>query len=368
MCHRRRSDIARDSTLCSSETKARPGNGPGFFYGLARGREHVFDLRHTYLPKSRPAVLYDESYTPPRTMAYERHFIKDAKKGNKLRTHVRMIVDGSMVLTDELQEGAATDPGAVWKPLRAQACDGDFEALAYADGQEFMRLTKGGWRLAAADGAPLSEGGDILSLRPRNPGPLAVLTAEGSYPSFDWYDYFEYAVSRIGVVWAWDDPEAAMEWSARMTHVQMALWAIANADGQICNGGFSQFFYNSYGELAHEALAGFELLGMAPYADILREAYAVFPGQRIPKDRDERVALLETMARDDEATAARLRAASNGIEHASAIFKGTEDLWVALEAHYCALIHQDIGVRGYNVAFYKPLCECIESHAGGVFR
>lgn len=106
-----------------------------------------------------------------RTMAYEQHFIKDARNKARHRIHVRMFVDGSVVRTDELQEGTATDPGAIWKPLHAQACDNDFEALAYADGQEFVRLTTGGWRLAAPDGKPLSEGGDILSLRPRHPGP-----------------------------------------------------------------------------------------------------------------------------------------------------------------------------------------------------
>lgn len=31
-------------------------------------------------------------------------------------------------------------------------------------------------------------------------------------------------------------------------------------------------------------------------------------------------------------------------------------------------IHPDIGVREYHPAFYQPLCECIESRAGGVFR
>lgn len=157
-----------------------------------------------------------------------------------------------------------------------------------------------------------------------------------------------------------------------MTPVQMALWAIANADGQICNGGFSQFFYNSYGELAHEALGGFEMLGLTKFADILREAYAVFPGRRIPKGREERVAILEALTLDsddnNEAVAARLQAASNGIGHAFAIFKGTEDLWDELETRYYALIHQDIGIPGYNPAFYKPLCEGIEARAHEVFR
>lgn len=311
-------------------------------------------------------------YFPPREpMAYEQHFIKDGKKKTQPRTHVRMAIEGMVVRTAELQEGtAATDPGAIWRPLHAQDCGSDFRALAYADGQEWMRLNKG-WRLATPGGELMPADSDAArNLKPLHPGPLAALAQAVSFPTFRLPYYFEYAVSRVAVVWEWDRPQRAAELQARMAPEQMALWAIANADGQICNGGFSQFFYNSYGELAHEALDGFALLGLTAFADILRQAYAVFPGQRIPKDRDERVAILEalTLEDDDAVAAARLQVAGNGIEHAFAIFKGTEDLWDELETRYYALIHQDIGVRGYNAAFYKPLCECIEARSHEVFR
>jgi hypothetical protein len=306
-------------------------------------------------------------------MAYLQHFIRPAT-GDQPSAQLRMGVQGNSVHTAELQPvpGVAADSAdATWKALRTKKCRNAFEAAMHANGQEWDWLGKG-WQLASAAGAPLlagitADGGPahLPGLRPVNPGPLSVLAKDRD---FDWSSYFEYAVCRIAEVWEWDKPLRAAELQARMTPVQMALWAIANADGQICNGGFSQFFYNSYGELAHEALDGFELLGLTEFADILREAYAVFPGQRIPRDRDERVALLEAMALDEEAAAARLQAASNGIEHACAIFKGTEDLWDELGTRYYALIHQDIGIPGYNPAFYKPLCEGVEARAHEVFR
>lgn len=299
----------------------------------------------------------------PRTMAHPQHFIR--RIGTQPSAHVRMTVEGHLVHTAELQPSpgvAADSPGAVWKPLHTKKCRNAFEAAMHANGQEWERLGAG-WQLALPTGEP--QPAQPPDLRPVNPGPLHALAQDRD---FEWSSYFEYAVCRIAEVWEWDKPLRAAELQARMTPVQIALWAIANADGQICNGGFSQFFYNSYGELAHEALGGFELLGLTEFADILREAYAVFPGQRVPRDRDERVALLEAMALDEEATAARLQAASNGIEHAFAIFKGTEDLWDELETRYYALIHQDIGIPGYNPAFYKPLCEGIEARAHEVFR
>ncbi|MGV3683411.1 MAG: DMP19 family protein [Acidovorax sp.] len=306
-------------------------------------------------------------------MAYLQHFIRPAT-GHQPCAQLRMGVQGNSVHTAELQPApgvAADSPGAAWKALRTKKCRNAFEAAMHANGQEWDWLSKG-WQLACAAGVPLhagttADGGQahLPDLRPVNPGPLSVLAKD---LDFDWSSYFEYAVCRIAEVWEWDKPERAAELRARMAPAQMALWAIANADGQICNGGFSQFFYNSYGELAHEALAGFELLGLVQFADILRDAYAVFPGQRIPKDRDERVAILEALTPDDASASPRLQAASNRLEHASAIFKGTEDLWDELETRYYALIHQDIGVRGYNAAFYKPLCECIEAHSHEVFR
>lgn len=299
----------------------------------------------------------------PPTMAYQQHFIRQT--GTQPPAHVRMTVDGNMVHTAELQPTQTLEadaPGAVWEPLHTKKCRNAFEAAMYANGEEWNRLGAG-WQLASAVGEP--QPANPTDLRPVNPGSLSRLAEDRD---FDWSSYFEYAVCRIAEVWEWDKPQRAAELRVRMTPVQMALWSIANADGQICNGGFSQFFYNSYGELAHEALSGFELLGLAQYADILRAAYAVFPDQRIPKDRDERVAILEALTLDDDSASPRLQAASNGIEHASAIFKGTEDLWDELETRYYALIHQKIGVRGYNAAFYKPLCECIEARAHEVFR
>lgn len=299
----------------------------------------------------------------PRTMAYHQHFIR--RIGTQPPAHVRMTVEGHLVHTDELRSNpgvAADSPGAVWKPLHTKKCRNAFEAAMHANGQEWERLGAG-WQLALPTGEP--QPAQPPDLRPVNPGPLHALAQERD---FDWSSYFEYAVCRIAEVWEWDKPLRAAELQARMTPVQMALWAIANADGQICNGGFSQFFYNSYGELAHEALAGFELLGLVQFADILREAYAVFPDHCIPKDRDERVDILEGVTLDDGSASPRLQAASSGIEHASAIFKGTEDLWDELEARYYALIHRDIGIPGYNPAFYKPLCEGIEARAHEVFR
>lgn len=284
-------------------------------------------------------------------MAYLQDFISAID--NRPNAHVRVTLEGSRVHLDELESGEsvpADGSAAAWKRLNTQECGSSFAAVMHADAQEWAQLGKG-WQLASPEGVPQAGeagGPSPASLKPLHPGPLYALVEA---PSFQWYEYSGYAVTRIEQVWKWDEPELAAQLTARMTPAQMAVWAIANADGQICNGGFLQFFDNSYGELAHEALEGFALLGLTEYADILRQAYAVFPGQRIPKNREERIAVLDLVA--PEAT-------TRG--------EGAKALWDALEDRYYALTGKDIGVRGYNAAFYKPLCESIEARAHEVFR
>ena len=73
---------------------------------------------------------------------------------------------------------------------------------------------------------------------------------------------------------------------------QVAVYATRFVDSEICNGGFHQLFYNSTGILYAEAVAGFERLGAAEYAQLLQTAGALL-GRSVPRDRDARIARLE---------------------------------------------------------------------------
>jgi hypothetical protein len=55
-------------------------------------------------------------------------------------------------------------------------------------------------------------------------------------------------------------------------------------DSEVLNGGLHQYFSNSSGQYAHEALAALEKLGATQTAKLLQQAIAAFPGKRVPKD------------------------------------------------------------------------------------
>lgn len=67
-------------------------------------------------------------------------------------------------------------------------------------------------------------------------------------------------------------------------HLLAATWC----QSEVCNGGFHQFFTNSTGVLAPEALAGFRAIGLTVWADILAEAMAWF-GDQYPREQADRI-------------------------------------------------------------------------------
>jgi hypothetical protein len=66
-------------------------------------------------------------------------------------------------------------------------------------------------------------------------------------------------------------------------HLFAACWCVA----EVCNGGFDQFFFNSTGVLAPEALAAFRAIGLVVWASLLEEAMQFF-GDPYPRGQEER--------------------------------------------------------------------------------
>lgn len=62
----------------------------------------------------------------------------------------------------------------------------------------------------------------------------------------------------------------------RLPKVFQHVYAMMRVQTEVNNGGFDQYFYNSASEFAHEAVDGFEILGVSEYADIMRQAIRVF--------------------------------------------------------------------------------------------
>jgi len=67
---------------------------------------------------------------------------------------------------------------------------------------------------------------------------------------------------------------------------------------EVNNGGFSQFFFNSSGDLSNELVDAFTKIGALKTAKICKKALAVFNG-KVPTDRDEREELLDSLDCDD---------------------------------------------------------------------
>ena len=74
---------------------------------------------------------------------------------------------------------------------------------------------------------------------------------------------------------------SALSGPERVVHITQSL------EMEVNNGGFSQYFFNSSGDLANELVDAYLEIGATKTADICKRAVALF-GQSVPADRDER--------------------------------------------------------------------------------
>ena len=83
-----------------------------------------------------------------------------------------------------------------------------------------------------------------------------------------------------------------------MGHLNRGLRAVYDmyiADFEVLNGGFWQLWENSSGAIAQDLPGAAELLGSPEFADIFRDAQALWPNGRIPRDRAKRQRLLQQL-------------------------------------------------------------------------
>jgi hypothetical protein len=95
------------------------------------------------------------------------------------------------------------------------------------------------------------------------------------------------------------DLEEKKGWDA-LSKEQKYLSAVHEVDGEINNGGHSQYFSNSSGDHWREALAGMEAMGFKQRAQIFREAVAKFGKGGPSPDRDKRGDQQAKLERKDE--------------------------------------------------------------------
>lgn len=75
------------------------------------------------------------------------------------------------------------------------------------------------------------------------------------------------------------------------------LFAAHFCQSEVCNGGLDQFFWNSTGVLAPEAVEGFREIGQIQIANLL-EAAMNLVASPYPRDREERQALLSQVPKE----------------------------------------------------------------------
>lgn len=178
---------------------------------------------------------------------------------------------------------------------------------------------------------------------------------QGYWPPDEWYHIPQLALGELENLWNFDDLEGGKSIAMRLTREQFLLWAVSNMTGQVCNGGFTQAFYNSYGQLAEESIDGLRLFGFTRHAEIFEEAFRLFGVRPIPRDRAERIERLAVLA-DIE------RNPSDSIyssELDTAIFQVTPGLWAKLEKEFFELLQAKTHGDGYDAAFFHPLAEWI---------
>jgi hypothetical protein len=80
----------------------------------------------------------------------------------------------------------------------------------------------------------------------------------------------------------------AAEAGATLTATERELVAAYMFDGEVRNGGFHQFFFNSSGDDSLDARAGLARFGMTESVALLDCAMTAFPGGKPSKDREAR--------------------------------------------------------------------------------
>ena len=80
-----------------------------------------------------------------------------------------------------------------------------------------------------------------------------------------------------------------------MSQCELGFLSVRELTEEVNNGGFDQYFFNSAGNYASDALWGLRAIGAEKTAVILERAMAQFPGETVPELRHERQAVMDAL-------------------------------------------------------------------------
>lgn len=83
----------------------------------------------------------------------------------------------------------------------------------------------------------------------------------------------------------------------RLNRYERTIFVTQTLESEVNNGGFIQFFDNASGALADETVPAFKRIGAGKTASICKKALKAL-GQKLPRDWEERRALLDKIVDD----------------------------------------------------------------------
>ena len=90
----------------------------------------------------------------------------------------------------------------------------------------------------------------------------------------------------------WDKSKDDKDFES-LNSIEKNILYIEMLEGQVNNGGFDQYFFNSSGEYAHDTLIALKEIKAPQMAEILNRAIKIFPTLPIPKDTEQRREYME---------------------------------------------------------------------------
>jgi Domain of unknown function (DUF4375) len=122
----------------------------------------------------------------------------------------------------------------------------------------------------------------------------------------------------------YDGPEVFRSTYDSAPKIAGLMFAAHFRQSEVCNGGFGQFFSNSTGVLAPEAVDGFRQIGQPQVAAVVESAMELL-GSAYPRDRDEREERLSHLPKGaldalDEKFFSLIESEAGGFEKAADLF------------------------------------------------
>jgi hypothetical protein len=104
-----------------------------------------------------------------------------------------------------------------------------------------------------------------------------------------------YAIFTSALEIAFDVDDAVTEHIDRLSSEARLVYLVWCLDGEIHNGGFDQFFYNSLGDHWAELLSHLDTIGAVTSKRLLTQAVSIFPDSAPAKNREERFKQLKRL-------------------------------------------------------------------------